>query len=179
MRGKRLMNQLKMFMINNPYKRADFMRTYGILYAVGENVSFQPRKIPLYGQLIKIGDNTIIGTGVTLVTHDAYSDVYNQYHDEKIAEKVGCIKIGKNCFIGANSIVLYDVEIGDGSIIAAGAVVTRNVSSGQIWGGVPARCIGQTIDLVEKYKHNTKIRVGAENIDMNSVNELWELFEKK
>ena len=64
MRGERLFNQIKFFFVNNSYKRADFLREKGIFAKVGENVSFQPRKIPLYGQLIKIGNNVVIGSDV-------------------------------------------------------------------------------------------------------------------
>lgn len=50
---------------------------------------------------------------------------------------------------------MYNTEIGPNSIVAAGAVVTKNVPTGEIWGGVPAHCIGYTLELVEKRKCET------------------------
>lgn len=55
------------------------------------------------------------------------------------------ITIGKNVWIGANSTVLQGVSIGDGAVIAAGAVVTKDVPSYEIW-GVPARFIKKCND---------------------------------
>jgi acetyltransferase-like isoleucine patch superfamily enzyme len=49
--------------------------------------------------------------------------------------------IGKNVWIGANATVLPGVTIGDGAIIAAGAVVTKEVPANVIVGGVPAKII--------------------------------------
>ncbi len=51
------------------------------------------------------------------------------------------IVVGKNVWIGANATVLPGVTIGDGSIIAAGAVVTKDVPTNVIVGGVPAKII--------------------------------------
>ena len=136
MRGERLFNQIKFFFVNNSYKRADFLREKGIFAKVGENVSFQPRKIPLYGQLIKIGNNVVIGSDVRFLTHDGFYSVCNRANPKKhINEKVGCIKIGNNCFLGANSTIMCDVNIGDDVVIAASAVVTKDIPSGEIWGG--------------------------------------------
>ncbi|MCV9963316.1 CatB-related O-acetyltransferase [Pararhizobium sp. BT-229] len=52
-------------------------------------------------------------------------------------------KIGNDVWIGANAIVLADVEIGDGAIVAAGSVVTKNVAPYTIVAGVPAKVIRQ------------------------------------
>lgn len=49
--------------------------------------------------------------------------------------------IGIDVWIGRNSTIMRGVKIGDGSIIAAGSVLTKSVPSGEIWGGVPARKI--------------------------------------
>ena len=49
--------------------------------------------------------------------------------------------IENNVFIGANSMILKGVKIGDRSIIGAGSVVTKNVPSDQIWAGNPAKFI--------------------------------------
>ena len=141
MHGTRLAQQLLFCIINNPYKRADFLRDKKIFAHVGKYVAYQPRKIPLYGNLISIGDNVIIGSSVSFLTHDAFHGVCNR-RGIKLNEKVGCIEIGSNCFIGANVSVVCDVQIGDDVVIAAGSVVTHDVPPGEIWGGVPAKRIG-------------------------------------
>ncbi|MEO7067511.1 MAG: DapH/DapD/GlmU-related protein [Rhodanobacter sp.] len=50
--------------------------------------------------------------------------------------------IGDGVWIGAHAVILRGVQIGDCAVVAAGAVVTRNVPAREIWGGVPARRIG-------------------------------------
>jgi acetyltransferase-like isoleucine patch superfamily enzyme len=47
----------------------------------------------------------------------------------------------EGCDIGVNATILPGVSIGKGAIIAAGAVVTKNVPAGEVWGGVPAKKI--------------------------------------
>ena len=57
------------------------------------------------------------------------------------------IIIHDGCWIGACSTILGGVTIGTGSIIAAGSVVTRNVPSNEMWGGVPAKFI-KRLDVI-------------------------------
>lgn len=56
--------------------------------------------------------------------------------------------IGKNCFIGGNSMILPGVTIGDSCIVAAGAVVTRSVPPNCIVGGNPARILRHGVELM-------------------------------
>lgn len=134
MKGKRLVHQLRFLIINNPYKRGQYIRKNHVFHSCGENVSFQPRKVPLYGELISIGDNVVIGSGVSFCTHDGMSSVFSRM-GAVVPEKVGCIRIGNNCFIGANATLMYDTCIGNDCVVAAGAVVIRDVPSGSIVGG--------------------------------------------
>ena len=63
--------------------------------------------------------------------------------------------IGRDCWIGARSTIMCGVNIGDGSIIAAGAVVTKDVEPYSIYGGVPAKKIKARFDTtaeIEKHK---------------------------
>lgn len=91
------------------------------------------------GAAITIGDHTLIGPNVTLVTgnHQFETDVL--IADQ--AYKQLPISIGSDCWIGANSVILAGVTIGDHSVVAAGAVVTKDVSPRTIVAGVPARVI--------------------------------------
>ena len=63
---------------------------------------------------------------------------------------IGSIEIFDNCFIGANSTIMYNVKIGPNAIVAAGSVVTKDVPEGVIVGGNPARIIGSYNALREK-----------------------------
>lgn len=103
--------------------------------------------------LISIGEYCTISTNVTFITHDASVGVFlgrNEYSD-----LCGRIKIGDNCFIGNNSILLYGVSLPDRTLVASGSVVTKSISEpGCILGGNPARVIGKVDSFLEKSKEN-------------------------
>lgn len=73
---------------------------------------------------IEIGENTLFGENVKLYDHN------HQYSSEKIEYKkfnTSPIKIGKNCWLGSNVVVLKGVNIGDNSIIGAGCIIHKDV----------------------------------------------------
>lgn len=85
---------------------------------------------------IYIGKNTYIAPNVGLIT--ANHDIYNL--DNHVEGKD--IILGKNCWIGMNSIILPGVKLGDRTIVGAGAVVTKSFEEGNvIIGGNPAKII--------------------------------------
>lgn len=142
-----------------------------------------PRRIPLYANLISIGNNVWMASGVQFITHDVTHYMLNGMKDgTKYEEKIGCIEIGDNVFIGADSQIMYDVKIGDNVIIAAGAVVTKDVPSGSVVGGVPAKVIGSFDDYVEKRK-SFHMDCPADNMGMQASTaceeEAWKRFEQE
>lgn len=82
---------------------------------------------------IHVEEGTYIAFGAVILTHDMcralHKDVY----------------IGRNCFIGGNSIILPGVNIGNNCIVAAGATVSKSVPDGSIVGGNPAVIIKEGI----------------------------------
>ena len=92
---------------------------------------------------IEIGDDTLIGGGAKIYDtnfHSTDTSIRNTLEDQQNV-LVAPVVIGKNCFIGAGSIILKGVQIGDNSIVAAGAVVTKIIPANEVWGGNPARKI--------------------------------------
>jgi len=88
---------------------------------------------------INIGKNVNISTAASFWTeqHD-YNDPYFRCTDSK----GGAINIEDKAWIGPNTIILHDVTIGEGAVVAAGAVVTKDVPPYTLVGGVPAKVIG-------------------------------------
>lgn len=82
---------------------------------------------------VEIGKNSVVGQYAILVPHVIEGTRLAHYP----------IRIGNNVTIGAHASVLSDVEIGDGAIVATGAVVRKGtrIGPGEHWGGVPARRI--------------------------------------
>lgn len=97
-----------------------------------------------HGGTIEIGHGTYIAPNVGLITanHDPM--------DPEIHLPGAPIKIGRKCWIGMNVVILPGVELGDHTVVAAGAVVTKSHPEGfAILGGVPARVI-KTLEHQEK-----------------------------
>ena len=106
---------------------------------------------------IKVGEGTIVGyrsfldgrAPVVIGDHtDLASEVmiYSSEHDLHSADfhaTSAPVKIGNYVFIGPRAIILPGVTIGDGAVVAAGAVVTKDIEPFSIVGGVPAKPIGE------------------------------------
>lgn len=94
---------------------------------------------------ITIGEGSLIGHNVVLATLNHVVDT-NHRKDMHPAP----IVIGKHVWIGANATICPGVSIGDGAVVAAGAVVTRDVLENTVVGGVPAKFIkGISIDTAK------------------------------
>ena len=85
---------------------------------------------------ISIGSNTVVSEGAFLctATHDIHTNGF-----ELVTQP---LRIGNNAWIASRAIVLPGIVVGDGSVIGAGAVVTRNVDSLNVVAGNPARVVG-------------------------------------
>jgi acetyltransferase-like isoleucine patch superfamily enzyme len=92
---------------------------------------------------VEIGNNVMIGGGVTIVDSDFHSLNPIHWHtsDDLIKMKKAPITIGDNVFIGMNSIILKGVNIGSNVVMAAGSVLSDNIPSNEVWGGNPAKFI--------------------------------------
>ena len=90
---------------------------------------------------IKIGDGVLIGHNVVLATanHDLAPSRSRKLHYKPIV-------IGDNVWIGSNAVILQGVTIGDWSVVAAGAVVAKDVEPFTVVGGIPAKFIKKVED---------------------------------
>ena len=93
---------------------------------------------------IRIGSHVMIGPGVQIHGGDHVVDrpcvFMDTVHDKKDDED-GVLVIGDDVWIGGNAIILKGVTIGDGSVVAAGSIVTKDVPPCSIVAGIPARVI--------------------------------------
>jgi acetyltransferase-like isoleucine patch superfamily enzyme len=98
---------------------------------------------------ITIRDGALIGHKVVLATinHGYSRETRHWNHPAPIV-------IGKNAWIGSNATILQGVTVGDNAIVAAGAVVTKDVAPDTIVGGVPAKFI-KTVSQAEKEKQRS------------------------
>ena len=113
-----------------------FYADYGKNISVGENVFINSGCCFQDQGGIEIGDNALIGQQVVIATLN---------HDLTPAKRANMIpapvKIGNNVWIGAHATILAGVTIGDNSVVAAGAVVTKDVPANVVVAGVPAKVI--------------------------------------
>lgn len=113
-----------------------FQINYGKNTKVGKNVfiNFDCTFLDLGG--ITIEDNVMLAPKVCLL-----SEAHPISPKERQTLTTGSIHIKKNAWIGANATILQGVTIGENSVVAAGAVVSKDVPDNTIVGGVPAKII--------------------------------------
>ncbi len=84
---------------------------------------------------VHIGECSVVTFGVTILTHDMSRRLRAD------------TRIGRNCFIGAHAIIMPGVSVGDGSIVAAGSVVTKDVPPASMVAGNPAKLLQSDIEV--------------------------------
>lgn len=104
----------------------------------------------LWTLILSIHNNVSIAADVTFVTHDAIRHMLCYRDKYPYIPHMGCIEIMDNVFIGIGAMIMPNIRIGENSIVAADALVTKDIPSGEIWGGIPARRIGTTADLTNQ-----------------------------
>jgi len=105
-----------------------------------------------------IGKKVVFGPRPTIITGDHRIDIVGKHLidvtvDEKLPENDQPVVIEDGCWIGANVTILKGVTIGRGSVVAAGAVVTKSCAPYSIIGGVPAKLIKIRFTEEEIKKH--------------------------
>lgn len=116
-----------------PLKNAIYRKILGM--KVGKETSFGLMVMVdvFFPERIYVGDNCVIGYNTTILAHEYLIDEY----------RLGDVRIGSHVMIGANCTILPGVTIGDRAVVAAGAVVHRNVAPGSFVAGNPLQVIRQ------------------------------------
>lgn len=109
---------------------------------VGKKVRFV--EVPQFGTepfLIEIGDETTFSNNVRFVNHDGGQNALHFFEKYRDVRTFGRIKIGKQCLIGADTILMPGVEMQDNCILGAGSILTTSMKKGSVFAGIPAKFI--------------------------------------
>ncbi len=90
---------------------------------------------------VVIGDRCLIAPNVFITDHNHNIGRHSFIADQGCTAKA--VLIGNDVWIGAHAVILPGVTLESGSVIAAGAVVTKNVPGHEVWAGIPARRISE------------------------------------
>lgn len=121
--------------------RAVFVIRPKAILKIGKRVGISNSAIVCWNK-ITIEDDVFIGGDCKIYDTDFHPVKFSQrVSKEKSLAKTEPVLIKKGAFIGAFSIILKGVTIGEKSVVGAGSVVTKNVPDGEIWAGNPAKFI--------------------------------------
>jgi acetyltransferase-like isoleucine patch superfamily enzyme len=160
-------------------KRVDYIRKQGGKAGINTTILSGINCFGTEPYLVEVGDNCLISSNVSFITHDGSMNVLNNLGlFEKPMDKMRPIKVGDNCFIGTRVIIMPGVKIGNNCIVGAGSVVTKDVPDAMCVAGVPAKVICSIYEYADKNKQyfyptydmdaKSKKQYLLENINLNS-----------
>ena len=167
---------LRLFLMSGG-KRAAYLKKKDIFAEFGENVRYASNTIPAEPYMVKIHNNVRIAAAVHIITHDIIDGMLAdcpQYKGKSFRFHMGTIEIFDNCMIGSHAILLPNIKIGPNAIVAAGAVVTKDVPEGAIVGGNPAKVIGSFDEYAQKRLQAKPVATNNSPIE-EIVKDFWEI----
>jgi len=133
---------------------AALLRDAQQFHAIGTDCSIQANVVITDPRLVSMGNNVRL-SGCTLFCHDGSVNMLNRAYGLKL-DAVGPIVIGDDVFIGHGAIVLPGVRIGSRVIVAAGAVVSRDVPDNVVVAGIPAHVVSTLDEHVQRVERRNR-----------------------
>ena len=178
---KRKFTIMRLLFSSSGWKRAKLLKNKKVFHKMGNDCYYHPIKIPAEPWLVSLGDNVFVGTGVSFITHNMANCVFNNEDGTNYIPQTGKITVHNNVFIGANATILSGVEIGSNVIIAAGAIVTKDVPDNSVVAGAPARVIGDyqsQKDKCKKYNDEINKKTKGKSFRNNMEKEIYYYYNE-
>jgi maltose O-acetyltransferase len=148
-----LLHRLRWFVWSKArgYPPVDELVYRGLVVGPGVTITRNVFLDPAHCHLIEIGEGATLAPDVIVLAHDASTKAHIGY------SRIARVRIGARAFIGARSIVLPGVTIGDDAIVGAGSVVSRDIAPGMVAVGSPAREVMSTEDYVARHREQLHV----------------------
>lgn len=168
----RLINRIKTIYMKSFASNIDYARYLGV--KIGDHCLLTTRNWSTEPFLVTIGNHVQITNNVSIHTHGGGNCIRKEHPD---FDCFGKVVIEDWCYIGAYAHIMPGVTIGEGSLIAAGSIVTKSVAPHSVMAGNPARFICTT---EEYYERNKKYDVKTKGMSAESKRDfLLNLPEEK
>lgn len=184
MRLERLYHSARLLLLRSSIKRAEYIKKHDLFDSIGENCHWGPALLPLYSKLIRLHDNVTVHKKAYIMPHDLINGFLMRSKpglDLVTRERLGCIELMDNVYVGINAMIMPDVRINKNCIVSAGSVVTADVPENSVVAGNPAQVIGRFDIYMAMRRMNRKNYVKFKNQELPDalIQPQWMAFEAR
>jgi len=182
--GKRLYHSLRLLLLGGPRRRAAYLKKHALFDAIGENCAWGPVKMPIHPKLIRLHNHVVIHKTAVIVTHDMLNGFLQKARPDKdfgYRERLGCVEIMDDVYVGNRVTILPGVRIGKNCVISTGSVVSQDIPENSVVAGNPARVVGRfDIFCAMRSARKSEIkRFKSQELPDEIAGQLWERFDQK